>query len=418
MWKEATRRRDIGMKVNATRMLGRLEQVNAIGALPGGGVCRLSLTDEDKAVRELLASWMREEGLEVRVDEMGNMYGIREGAADLPFVAIGSHLDTVSTGGCYDGAYGVMAGLEVISVLNENKVKTQRPLVLINFTNEEGARFAPDMMGSLVVSKPRLRDEVWKSSALDGSGATVLDELERIGYLGNVPCGSIPVDFYLELHIEQGPILEQEGCQIGIVEKVQGIYWTEYILSGQAAHAGTTPFANRRDPGILAARTLVHLREMAGSVEGQLGTIGLMEFTPNVVNVVPEKVRFITDLRNPNETRLIESQRRLDEFILAEAEKANIDIVRHERVRLAPVNFSADVVDIIQTSAAALGLTSRKMVSGAGHDAQMMAAVSQAAMIFVPSKDGLSHNVKEYTAPEDLSNGANVLLSATLGLLG
>lgn len=405
------------MQVNSNRLLDRIVAMNTIGAIDGGGNCRLSLTDEDKAARDLLAVWMREEGLDVKIDELGNMYGIRAGKSSLPALAIGSHLDTVTTGGRYDGTYGVLAGLEVISVLNENKVETERPVVLINFTNEEGARFAPDMMGSLVVSKPHLRDEIWKAVALDNDQASVRSELQRIGYLGTVACGSIPLAYYLELHIEQGPILEHERINIGAVEKVQGIYWTEYILRGQAAHAGTTPLINRKDPGVLAARINLFLRQMAEEIPTQLGTIGLMEFSPNVINVVPERVRLITDLRNPNDARLQLAQRKLDEFIAVEAGKAGITVERTERVRLAPVDFSGEVVEQIAAACKQHQLTSRRMVSGAGHDAQMMAAICKAAMIFVPSVNGISHNVNEYTHPEDLENGANVLVHASLQLV-
>lgn len=404
------------MTINSTRLLGRLKQINAIGALPGGGVCRLALTDADKGARDILVAWMKEEGLEVVVDELGNTYGIREGSSDLPFLAIGSHLDTVSTGGYYDGAYGVMAGLEVISVLNEKKIETNRPLVLINFTNEEGARFSPDMMGSLVVSKPRLRDEVWQSVALDGSGATIKSELQRIGYLGSVVCGSLPIDYYLELHIEQGPILEEENVQSGIVEKVQGIYWTEYVLTGQAAHAGTTPLANRRDPGLSAAGINLFVRQLAVDIHGQLGTVGFTEYYPNVINVVPERVRLITDLRNPDEALLRQAQEKLDMFVRDHCKENRIRVERNEKIRLAPVDFSAEVVDCIARSCGESGLSSKRMVSGAGHDAQMMAAICKAGMIFVPSVGGISHNPKEHTSPGDLTKGAEVLLRAALTL--
>ena len=404
------------MQVNSNRLLDRIFRMNTIGALPGGGNCRLALSDEDKAARDLLVEWMKKERLEIKIDELGNTYGIRPGNSALPALAIGSHLDTVSTGGNYDGTYGVLAGLEVISVLNESKITTERPVVLINFTNEEGARFAPDMMGSLVVSKPHLLDEIWKSVALDNDKASIKSELQRIGYLGTVPCGSIPVEYYLELHIEQGPILENEQINIGCVEKVQGIYWTEYILRGQAAHAGTTPLVNRKDPGLLASRLNVFLRQLAEETPRQLGTIGLMEFYPNVINVVPERVRLITDLRNPDHALLQSAQKKLDAFLTEEASRGGIGVERSERVRLAPVDFSMEVVERIKSASDQLGLSSKRMVSGAGHDAQMMAAFANAAMIFVPSVGGISHNVKEYTAPKDLTNGANVLLQTALAL--
>lgn len=393
-----------------------MEAMNSIGSIPGGGNCRLSLTDEDKAARDLLAVWMHDEGLEIKIDELGNMFGIRAGKSTLPALAIGSHLDTVSTGGRYDGTYGVLAGLEVISVLNENNVITDRPVVLINFTNEEGARFAPDMMGSLAISKPELRDMIWSARDLHGSGATVREELERIGYLGAAKLGSVPVGQFIELHIEQGPVLEKENIKIGVVERVQGIYWTEYVLGGQAAHAGTTPLVLRRDPGLLASRINIVIRQLAEEITGQLGTIGLMEFHPNVINVVPEQVRMVSDLRNPDNSRLMAAQKRLDEFVKTEAAAWNISVGRTELVRLAPVEFSSGIVDKLEQAATRLGLTSRRMVSGAGHDAQMMAAICKASMIFVPSAKGISHNVKEYTSPEDLENGANVLLHSVVEL--
>lgn len=404
------------MKINQQRLLSRILEMNRIGQLPGGGNRRLALSDEDKAARDLLWTWFLEEALEVRIDEVGNMYGWRKGRTDAKAVALGSHLDTVSTGGRYDGTYGVLAALEVISVLNENKVETDRPLVIVNFTNEEGARFAPDMMGSLVVSKPELRDAIWNAVDLTGTGETVKGELERINYRGSVPCGSVPIESYVELHIEQGPILETEKIPIGIVEKVQGIFWTEYVLTGQAAHAGTTPLAMRRDPGLLAARINLYVRELAEKHPPQLCTVGLLEHYPNVINVVPERVRLVTDLRNPVHGKLLAAQDNLDAFIREEAMKISIDVQRTEQVRLAPVDFSRDVVDVLEACTRKLGLATRRMVSGAGHDAQMMAAVAKAAMIFVPSVNGISHNEKEFTKPDDLVNGANVLLNAAFTL--
>jgi N-carbamoyl-L-amino-acid hydrolase len=404
------------MVVNAHRLHSRIRQMNEIGQLPGGGNRRLALSDEDKIARDLLRRWFEEESLEIQVDQVGNMYGLRKGAQAGKAVALGSHLDTVSTGGKYDGTYGVLAALEVVSVLNENKITTDRPLIIVNFTNEEGARFTPDMMGSLVVSKPELRDAIWAAKDLNGNGVTVKEELERIGYLGPIPCGAVPIESYVELHIEQGPILETERIAVGIVEKVQGIYWTEYMLTGQAAHAGTTPLAMRKDPGLLAARINVFLRELAQAYPPQLGTIGLLEHYPNVINVVPERVRLVTDLRNPSQEGLVEAQQKLDQYVVQQAEDAGIQVQRTEQVRLAPVDFSQEMVAVLEKCAQRLGLSHRRMVSGAGHDAQMMAAVARAAMIFVPSVNGISHNEKEFTAPEDLVNGANLLLEAALTL--
>jgi N-carbamoyl-L-amino-acid hydrolase len=405
------------MQINSTRLLDNLSELAEIGARTDGGVCRLALTDEDKISRDWLLKKMQDLNLETHIDEIGNMYGIRKGKSLQPLIAFGSHLDTVTTGGKYDGSYGVLAGLEVINTLNENEIVTDGSIALINFTNEEGARFAPDMMGSLAVSKPELLKEIWESKSFDNESLNVKSELQRIGYLGDAKVNQFSFTNYLELHIEQGPILENEKLQIGAVELVQGIYWTEYVFHGAAAHAGTTPISARKDAGLVVSSLNLFLRKLSGVIKGQLCTMGLIEYYPNVVNVVPERVKVIIDLRNPDKELLKQAQEKADQYIKEISESHQVSFDRVEKVRFDPVPFSQEMVEAIEKSASGLNLKFKRMVSGAGHDAQMMAAICKAAMIFIPSINGISHNVKEYSNPEDLINGANVLLNTVATLV-
>lgn len=405
------------MQVNIDRLMGSLFELSEIGRRPDGGVCRLSLTPEDKLARDWLITRFKALNLHITVDQIGNVYGVRKGKHDLPAIAIGSHLDTVTTGGRYDGSYGVLAGLEIVQTLNENNVVTEKPLVIINFTNEEGVRFTPDMMGSLALSEPGRLPELWMAPDLKNPKLLLKDELQRIGYMGSSLPGHIDIDHYLELHIEQGPILETENFQIGAVEGVQGIFWTEYVIKGAASHAGTTPVSKRKDAGLIASQVNLFLRELCDTIPAQLCTLGFSEFYPNVINIVPEQVRFVTDLRNPEYKNLQRAQQLLDNFINRITEREKLLVERTEKVRFGPVSFSKELVDSIQLASAELGYSTRRMVSGAGHDAQMMAQICKSAMIFVPSKDGISHNVTEYTPPADIERGANVLLAMTRRLL-
>lgn len=401
-------------RIDAARLLASLHALGEIGALDGGGVCRLALTDADRAGRDWTLARMRALGLQVTVDGIGNAVGVYAGTEDGPPVMMGSHIDTVRTGGLYDGNYGVLAGLEVIAALRDAGLRLRRPLAVAFFTNEEGARFAPDMMGSLVYVGGLPLAEALATRAIDGP--TVGEELDRIGWRGAAPVGAPAVDSYVELHIEQGPVLDRLGLQIGVVEGVQGISWTEFTLTGTSNHAGTTPMDLRRDAALAAARIAVAAREIAGRIDGQLATVGALELAPNLVNVIAQRATFTVDLRNTDEARLAQAEAELFAFAEQAARAEGVACARRSLARFAPVAFDARVVDLVEQEARALGASWRRMASGAGHDAQMLARVCPAGMIFVPSVGGLSHNVREHTEPEDLAHGAQLLLQVVLRL--
>src|SRR6185369_14572562 len=312
--------------VNGPRLLGALDELAAIGAIDGGGCARLALSDEDKAGRDLVVGWMKALGLAVEVDAIGNVVGVRAGREKLAPVMTGSHIDTVRTGGRYDGNYGVLAGLEVVRALNEAKITTHRPIAVAFFTNEEGARFTPDMMGSLVYAGGIGLNEVY--AAADKDGVSVGDELRRIGYLGAAKPGALKPHSFLELHIEQGPILDEEKVQIGVVESVQGISWTEYTVTGVSNHAGTTPMRLRRDAGYLAASANLFARKLAWEMGGdQVATVGEMAFRPNLINVVPNRAVFTVDLRNTDESKLQAAEAKVAAHVaeVAKAEKVDAE---------------------------------------------------------------------------------------------
>ena len=403
------------LTVNGPRLLGALEELAAIGALSGGGCARLALTDEDKAGRDLVVGWMQALGLAVQVDAIGNVMGLRAGREKLAPIMTGSHIDTVRTGGRYDGNYGVLAGLEVVRMLNEAGVETRRPIAVAFFTNEEGARFQPDMLGSLVYAGGLGLNEAY--AAADKDGRSVGDELRRIGYLGAAKPGAIRPHAFVELHIEQGPILDEEKVRIGVVESVQGISWTEYSVTGVSNHAGTTPMRLRRDAGYVAASANVFARELALEMGGhQVATVGALALRPNLINVVPNRAVFTVDLRNTDEEKLKDAERRMAAHIADVAQAERVEVEAKVLARFEPVIFDAGLVDRVERHAQALGLSTRRMPSGAGHDAQMMQRICPTAMIFVPSVAGLSHNVKEHTEPADLVAGAQVLANLVLEL--
>lgn len=404
------------LRIDANRLLGRIAALAEIGAIDGGGCCRLALTEEDRAGRELVMGWMRAAGLEVAVDRIGNIIATRPGRRDGPPVMTGSHLDTVRTGGRYDGPLGVLAGLEIVETLNAAGIETEHPLAVAVFINEEGARFTPDMMGSQGYAG--LLDVDAILAAEDRDGVTVREHLERIGHAGDARVGA-DVHAFVELHIEQGPVLEEAGVQIGVVESVQGISWTELTIRGVSNHAGTTPMRLRHDAGHAAAAIAVEVRAIARDFGGdQVGTVGEIELTPNLVNVVANTARLTVDLRNTDEATLQRAEARLADFVAGLAAQEGVEIEARSLARFEPVRFDAALVDRVEAHARALGCSTRRMPSGAGHDAQMLASICPTAMIFVPSVDGISHNVREYTAPEDIEAGANVLLSVLLELAG
>ncbi len=403
--------------VSGDRLVSRLKALGDIGALPGGGVSRLALTAADGQGRDLVVSWMRAAGLEVRIDPVGNIFGTRAGTVSGPSVMIGSHIDTVATGGLYDGNLGVLAGLEVIEALNDGQIATQKPVTVAAFTNEEGARFQPDMLGSLVHVGGLPLDEALDTVSIDG--ARLGDELTAIGYAGTAPLGGIKAAAYLEYHIEQGPVLEADGIEIGVVEGVQGISWTEITLSGRSSHAGATPMRLRHDAGLAAARIAAGVADIARAIGGDMvGTVGSLRLTPDLVNVVAARALMTVDLRHPDEATLQLAERQLRALIDKVVAEEKVTVSTRPLARFEPVAFDKALVSRVEATAKAAGLSTRRMFSGAGHDAQMLARTCPAAMIFVPSQNGLSHNVAEFTAPSDIANGLTVLGRLALELAG
>ena len=402
-------------RIDLDRLLARLDDFNRIGALAGGGNCRLALTDEDRAGRDLLVQWMGEIGLAVTIDAMGNIVGLRAGRENVAPVMFGSHVDTVATGGRYDGLYGVLAGLEACEALDDIGIVTRRPLALVAFTNEEGSRFPPYAMGSLVYVGGLALNDAYAIRGTDG--ADVGGELRRIGYVGDASPGWLTPHAFLELHIEQGPVLEDEGLVIAAVEGVTGLSWIEVTITGRSAHAGTTPMHLRQDAGYAAAEIAVFLRRLAQEMGGgQKATLGRIELAPNQVNVVAERAIATIDLRNTDAARLHEAERELAVFLDRLSVREHVSISTRSLARFEPVEFSDIIVSQVETSARELGFPCRRLPSGAGHDAQMMARICPAGMIFVPSEGGISHNVREHTSPEHLEAGAAVLLHAAMRL--
>ena len=373
----------------------------------------MALTDDDRRGRDLVVGWMRELDLDITIDRIGNVIGIRPGIEPGNPVLTGSHIDTVATGGRYDGNLGVVAGLEVVETLNKASLNTRKPVGVGFFTNEEGARFAPDMMGSAVHQGVFDVDEMLSVIGIDGS--ILGEELERSGYAGDAPTGKFRAECFVELHVEQGPILENEGFEIGAVEGVQGISWSEYRLSGTSNHAGTTPMHLRHDAGYVAAAISVEARRIANQMGGdQVATVGVSELAPGLINVIAKGALVTVDLRNTNEQMLQAAERSIADFITKICETEGVSFETRMLARFKPVEFDAEMVALVADTASSLGYKTRRMPSGAGHDAQMFAPKCPTAMIFVPSRDGISHNVAEYTEPEHLRAGADVLLQVML----
>ena len=408
------------LRIDVGRLVGRLDELGQIGRIDGPngewGNARLALTDEDRAGRDLVVAWMRDLGLTVTIDAIGNVVATRPGRRpDLAPVMSGSHIDTVGTGGRFDGNLGVLAALEVAETLEQHGIETERSFQVAFFTDEEGARFAPDMLGSLVHVGGMPLEEALDTVAVD-DGARLGDELTRIGYAGPVPCPTTSVPHaFVELHIEQGPILEAEGITIGVVEGVQGISWTEIAIVGQSAHAGTTPMRLRHDPSYCAGAIATYVRDLTRRLgTDQVGTVGRIELYPNLVNVVPARAVLVVDMRNTDDRALSEAEALLATFLDDLAATEGVSITTRSLARFEPVDFDHVLVNRVEVTAQRLGYSTRRMPSGAGHDAQMLARICPTAMVFTPSVNGLSHNIAEFTETTDLEAGANVLLQVIL----
>ncbi len=400
--------------INADRLWSSLMEMAKIGATPKGGVCRLTLTDLDKQSRDLFVRWCEEAGCTVKVDRMGNIFARRPGRNNhLAPVGTGSHLDSQPTGGRFDGVYGVLAGLEVIRTLNDHGIETERPVEASVWTNEEGSRFAPAMIGSGVYAGVFALE--FGHSRTDQEGKTLGAELARIGYLGTEPMGNRPVHAFFETHIEQGPILEHEGQTIGVVTDAQGQRWYELTLTGQDSHAGPTPMGVRRD-ALLGAAKVVQLVNQIGLAHAPLAvsTVGMLNVSPNSRNVIPGRTWLTVDFRCPDNAELAKMDAELKAGVAKIAVEGRLEHALTQIFQYDCVHFDPSCVEMVRAGAQRLGYTTRDIVSGAGHDACYMSTVTPTAMIFVPCIGGISHNEIEDAKPEWIEAGGNVLLQAML----
>ncbi|MCZ6771732.1 MAG: Zn-dependent hydrolase [Proteobacteria bacterium] len=403
------------LRICASRLWATIEETGLIGATPNGGLSRLSLSSEDRQVRDWLVDQCREAGCKVGVDELGNVFAERAGrTADRAPIAFGSHLDTQPAGGRFDGVLGVLAGLEVIRTLNDNRVETQTPLCLVNWTNEEGCRFAPALLASGVYSGEFGKD--WALERTDVDNVTFGNALTAIGYRGSEPVGQRKFEAFLELHIEQGPVLERNAQTIGVVESAQGLIWYDAEIVGVENHAGTTPMELRRDALAAFADICLRIESIARNCPGAVGTVGYVRSVPGSRNTVPGRALFSIEFRHP-ETATIEE---MDKALLAAASEIShsrsIEVSIEEITRKAPTRFDRRCVAAIEAAVQHLGYPYRRMSSGAAHDSCNVNTVAPTAMIFVPCRNGVSHSESEDATPEDCAAGANVLLQA-VGML-
>ena len=405
------------LAIDGPLLLQQIGLLGEVGKEPDGGRTRLALSGQDKRARDLLVQWMKELGLDVKIDPIGNIFGILYGKGDscADALMIGSHIDTVINAGPFDGVYGVLSGLAVARAFRNAGVRPLRPLIVAAFTNEEGVRFQPDMMGSLFFTGGIPIDDALETKGIDG--ALLGQELRRIGYKGETEPSSLFPAEYLELHVEQGPVLDSKELDIGVVDNLQGISWKRIEISGTANHAGTTPVSMRRDAGVAAARIIVFLRELALSSEGTRTTVGSLRFYPDLINVIPSKAVLTVDIRDPEGARLAEGEKKLLRFLEELQTKEGVNISAENLARFEPVRFDEELASIIEDAAKRRGFSSMRITSGAGHDAQMLARVAKAAMIFVPSRGGISHNPAEYTPDKQLLQGVHVLLDVAAGRL-
>jgi N-carbamoyl-L-amino-acid hydrolase len=402
------------LRINGKRLQHSLEEMAKIGATPDGGVQRLTLTVEDKTDRDLFVQWLKEIDLDVTIDEMGNIFGRRPGTNnDLPPVMSGSHIDSQPKGGRFDGILGVMGPLEVMRTLHENKIETTRPMVIVDWTNEEGSRFAPAMVASGVWSGALERD--WAYQRTDINGKRFGDELARIGYKGDVPAHKWPVHAYYEYHIEQGPILEKEGKRIGAPKGILCLHWYDIYLEGEANQVGPTPMKGRHDALCAAAEMILRVNQLPHEMGGNMvATVGEIQNYPNSRNIIPDKVHFTVDIRSWDDDHAIKAWKHLRNECETIAHQRGCPIRIEETWRVEHSPFDESLVQRVLESADNLGYSGHYMVSGAGHDASYMNQVAPTAMIFVPSIGGRSHVEVENTTWEDCEAGANVLLHCLL----
>jgi len=415
------REREPGVSVSKDRLVNDLTELGKIGSSPGGGRTRLVLSPEDFEARKFLVTRMERAGLAVRIDQVGNIIGRRGGRDNsLPVVAFGSHIDTVPNAGMLDGCYGVMTALEVVQTLNDNRIVTKHPLEVISFSNEEGVRF-PIMTGSKVATGVMDLDTAYQQK--DTAGITYLEALQSGGLsiqsLAQARRKPGEIKFWVELHIEQGPVLESEGVKIGVVEAIVGLVHLLVTIQGTAGHAGTTPMNVRRDPMLAAAQIILEVNRVAKEVsQRSVGTVGLLKVHPGAMNVIPGMVELGIDFRDIMAERIEQGIEKVKNVIETICKKSNVEYSLTERARLTPMPMSKDIMESIKRAAEKLAVSYKVMPSGAGHDTQNMAGICQTGMIFVPSRNGISHAPDEWTDPDDLATGANVLLETVMSLSG
>jgi N-carbamoyl-L-amino-acid hydrolase len=401
------------LTIDPERLWGDLMETARIGATAKGGICRLTLTDLDRQVRDWFRAQAEALGCTVTIDDMGNMFARRQGTrADVPPIAMGSHLDTQPTGGKFDGALGVLAALEAMRTLVRAGYETFAPIEVVNWTNEEGSRFTPAMLASGVFAGVFTRDHA--VSREDREGETFGNALDAIGYRGPEACGEHPLSAFFELHIEQGPYLEAEGKDIGVVTGVQAMRWYEVTVTGQDSHAGTTPMPRRRDALTGTAELIAAVERAARNGTNAVGTVGRMEVKPGSPNVIPGEVFFTIDLRCPDPAVLDAIESEIEAAAQRVRDERKLDIALKTIWTQPPQPFDADCIRAVRAAAQVSGFSTRDMISGAGHDAAYVARVAPASMIFVPCKDGISHNEVEYSSKEQCAAGAQVLLQAVL----
>lgn len=401
------------LHINGERLWQSLMDLAKIGATAKGGVCRIALTDRDREGRDLVCSWLRDAGCTISVDAIGNIFARRPGKNnELPPVVSGSHIDTQPTGGKFDGNYGVLSALELVRTMNDHNIQTEHPFEVAIWTNEEGTRFTPVMMGSGVFAGAFTLDHALAQKDIDGK--TVGDELQRIGYAGDLPAGK-PFAAYFEAHIEQGPILEDADNTIGVVTGALGLRWYDVVVTGQDSHAGPTPMQLRRDSMLAAARIVEEVNRIAFAHQpAGRGTVGFMQVKPNSRNVVPGEVRLSVDLRHAEKPELDAMEAEMRAACAKLAERGGVGIDIKCVTDYPPLKFDTDLVGGVRSSTQKLGYRHMDIVSGAGHDACYVARVAPTAMIFVPCEAGISHNEIENADPAHLEAGANVLMSAVV----
>ena len=406
------------LRINGERLWASLMELAQIGATPKGGVCRLTLTDLDKQGRDLVTRWAREAGMSVTIDKIGNGFMRRPGRNNsLPPIMTGSHIDTQPTGGKFDGNYGVLAGIEVVRTLNDLGIETEAPIEVAFWTNEEGSRFVPVMMGSGVFAKAFTLEHAY--AARDTEGKSVGEELDRIGYIGSEEPGQHPIGAYFETHIEQGPVLEDNDITIGVVQGVLGIRWFDCTVTGMEAHAGPTPMALRKDAMQVAAPIMqeVVATALRHAPHGR-GTVGMVQVHPNSRNVIPGRVKFSIDLRNSTDAVVDQMADEVKAFAARLSQQSGLSVKIELVSSYSAIGFHADCIHAVARAAQKLGYSNMPVVSGAGHDAVYMAKLAPSGMIFIPCKDGISHNEIEDAKAEHITAGCNVLLHAMLERAG